>query len=82
MDVDLVINGFSVVAVIYGVIQAAKMLGLSDKVAPAAAILAGVVASVGYALVPAAAEVIIRGAALGVAASVGYAGFKKTATNV
>lgn len=81
MDVDLVINGFSVVAVIYGVIQAAKMLGLSDKVAPAAAIGAGVVASAGYALAPGATEVVVRGAALGVAAMVGYAGVKKTSNN-
>lgn len=81
MEYDLLINSVSVVAVIYGVIQAAKMLGLNEKVAPAAAIGVGVFASVGYALFPVAAEVVLRGAALGVAASVGYAGFKKTASN-
>lgn len=81
MDADLVINGVSVIAVVYGLIQAAKTLGLSEKVAPAAAILLGIVASAGYALAPTATEVVIRGAALGVGASIGYAGFKKTATN-
>ncbi|MEW6171848.1 MAG: hypothetical protein AB1510_02095 [Bacillota bacterium] len=78
MNPDLVVDGISAVGVIYGTLEACKRARwLPTRYAPISAIAVGVALSIGYAVCPAATATIARGAALGVAASLGYAGMKK-----
>ncbi|HIE12968.1 MAG TPA: hypothetical protein EYP63_06040 [Desulfotomaculum sp.] len=79
---DLVINGISVVVVIYGVLEALKQAGwLKSTLAPVIALAIGLIISSAYALVPEATGVAVRGLSLGIAAGVLYAGVKKNAEN-
>ena len=79
---DLIVNGVSVVAVIYGVIEALKQAGLlRSSIAPLVAIGIGVVCSVANSLFPQATSIVLLGAGLGIMASIGYAGLKKAADN-
>lgn len=79
---DLAISGVSIVVVIYGVIEALKQAGfLKPNLAPLVALGIGAATSIAYALAPGATDVVIRGVAAGVGASLAYAGFKKAASN-
>jgi len=79
---DLIVAGVSVVAVIYGLLEAVKQAGwLAPKYAPIAAIVIGVICAVANWLCPEPTQVVILGVSLGVAAGIGYAGFKKQAAN-
>lgn len=79
---DLVLSGVSVVVVIYGLLEALKQAGLLvPKYAPLLAIGLGVGCSLANLFFPELTAVVILGIGLGVAASLGYAGFKKNATN-
>lgn len=79
-DFDLIINGASVIAIIYGLIEALKQAEwLPTKYARLAALFIGMAASVSIGLWPVPMELVVRGLALGVVASTGYAGIKKGA---
>lgn len=79
---DLIVNGVSAVAVIYGVLEALKQAKLiKSEYAPLLAIGIGIVCSIAVWLMPQIAGVVLLGAGLGIAASVGYAGLKKAANN-
>ena len=80
---DLVAGGVAVGATIIGVVQIIRMTGwLSDRYAGLVAVVLGLALSAGLAVAPGATEVVIKGLGLGVLASVGYAGAKKTLTNM
>lgn len=75
---DLFMNGVSVVAVIYGTIEALKRPKMiKTKYAPLIAIAMGIACNIAIWLVPKIAEVVLMGAGLGIGASIGYSGFKK-----
>ncbi len=79
---DLIVSGVSVVAVIYGVLEAVKQAGwLPAKFAPVAAIAIGVGCAVANWLCPEPTGVVILGVSLGVAAGLFYAGFKRASDN-
>lgn len=80
MEGDLVINGLSTAAVIYGVLEALKRARwVPSDVAPLLAIAIGIVISSAWAFAPATTEVVVRGAAVGVLATTAYAGVKYNA---
>lgn len=79
---DVVVSGVAVGATIVGVVQVVRMTGwLSDRYAGLVAVALGLALAIGLAVAPAVTEVVIKGLGLGVLASVGYAGAKKTLTN-
>ncbi len=80
MEGDILINGLSAAAVIYGILEAVKRVGkLNGDQAPLAAIIAGITISVAWAIVPHVTEIVVRGAAVGVLATTAYAGVRKNA---
>jgi len=67
-----------ITAVVIGVVQVAKQMGLPTKFAPLVAVLFGVIAAIGLSFFQATFAVIITGVIIGLSACGLYSGVKTT----
>ena len=79
MDIQIVLSLTVVVAVVIGIVQAAKTMGLPTQFAPLLAIVLGIIMSLGLSLFEATFSVIMTGLIIGLSACGLYSGVKTTA---
>lgn len=79
---DIVVGVATLGAAVYGVVQALKFTRkLPDSYAPIASIALAAILYYGHQFLPVVTDPFIEAAAVGAGVSIGFAGFKKVATN-